>query len=470
MSTGRWLLVGALVLGTALVVLLDASGIILDPDAGPEPVATAATSSPSTPEPTSVASPTLPLAPVLAAGGGGLRPATVKALRRALADPALGAGVSALVVNGENRSLFGLRPTSTVAPASTLKLLTSVAALEYLGPNTRLQTQVVDGTRTDHLVLVGGGDATLARESAPGPRAEDDPASLEQLARATAAQLRSRGQTSVRLAYDDSAFVGPAISPAWEPDYVTSGEIAPVTALMVDEGVLDPGSGGVERADDPARQAATVFAAELAAQHITVRGPVQKVTAPAAGATDPPVAMVESPPVALLVERMLTDSDNQLAEALGRLAAAADGRPASFSGATAALRDAATTADVPVRGLTIFDASGLARGDRLTVRTLSSCLAAAAADDALRPVLVGLPVAGFSGTLDDRYLRPPSRRAAGLIRAKTGTLTGVTAQAGVVVSADGDLRIFAVVADEVPYDTDAARQAMDDAMSLLAGP
>ena len=111
---------------------------------------------------------------------------------------------------------------------------------------------------------------------------------------------------------------------------------------------------------------------------------------------------------------------------------------------------------------------GLSRQDRLTVETLVGCLVAAVADEGLRPMLVGLPVAGFSGTLIDPYLEPPSQRAAGLLRGKTGTLAGVTAEAGFVVPADGGLRVFVVVADEVPFDTDAARDRIDEAMSQLA--
>lgn len=269
----------------------------------------------------------------------------------------------------------------------------------------------------------------------------------------------------MRLAYDDTAFVGPAVSPAWEPTYVSSGVIAPVTALMVDQGLADPNSGTLARVEDPAVQAASVFAAELKAAGVRVLGPLRPVSAPTGAAV---VAAVESPPVDLLVQRMLTDSDNQLAEALGRLAAQAAGRPASFVGAAATLRAAAAEAGVSVTGLRVFDASGLSRDDRLTVPTLAECLVAAVSDDALRPMLVGLPVAGFSGTLVDRYLTAPSRAAAGVLRAKTGTLTGITAEAGLVRSADGGLRVFAVVADAVPYDTDAARAALDDAVSRLA--
>ena len=85
-----------------------------------------------------------------------------------------------------------------------------------------------------------------------------------------------------------------------------------------------------------------------------------------------------------------------------------------------------------------------------------------AADDSLdgtSAILSGLPVAGYDGTL----VRPRRRRAPrpGTVRAKTGTLLGVHALAGTVVTADGRLLAFAVVADGSGSDA-AAEAALDD--------
>ena len=81
-------------------------------------------------------------------------------------------------------------------------------------------------------------------------------------------------------------------------------------------------------------------------------------------------------------------------------------------------------------------------------------------------MLTGLAVAGFDGTLADRYQAGPAASGAGLVRAKTGTLTGISAEAGVATSCDGDLIAFVVVADAAP-DTEVARAVLDDVGAAL---
>jgi len=93
---------------------------------------------------------------------------------------------------------------------------------------------------------------------------------------------------------------------------------------------------------------------------------------------------------------------------------------------------------------------------------LVEALHAASVDPDLVPMITGLPVAGFDGTLADRYERPPAVRAAGLVRAKTGTLTGVSAEAGVVTTCDGVVLAFAILIDDV-VDAETAQDSIDRA-------
>ncbi|MDX3639953.1 D-alanyl-D-alanine carboxypeptidase, partial [Streptomyces sp. MB09-02B] len=85
----------------------------------------------------------------------------------------------------------------------------------------------------------------------------------------------------------------------------------------------------------------------------------------------------------------------------------------------------------------------------------------------LRPVLTGLPVAGFTGTLRNRY--PGDATGTGVVRAKTGTLSNVNTLAGTVVDADGRLLAFAFLATETPLEnTGPAKNLLTDATSALA--
>jgi D-alanyl-D-alanine carboxypeptidase/D-alanyl-D-alanine-endopeptidase (penicillin-binding protein 4) len=173
---------------------------------------------------------------------------------------------------------------------------------------------------------------------------------------------------------------------------------------------------------------------------------------------------VRSAPVADVVAVTLGESDNALAEVLGRLAARAMGRPPTFEDSAIAVVDQVERLGIDTGATHLVDVSGLGDGSVVPARVLTDLLHLAASPDhpELRPLLTDLPVAGFSGTLGDRFTRGSAHAAAGLLRAKTGTLTGVSTLAGYVVDDDGRLLLFSIMADRVPATgTLAARQAVD---------
>jgi D-alanyl-D-alanine carboxypeptidase/D-alanyl-D-alanine-endopeptidase (penicillin-binding protein 4) len=91
----------------------------------------------------------------------------------------------------------------------------------------------------------------------------------------------------------------------------------------------------------------------------------------------------------------------------------------------------------------------------------------ATSDDALAPIVSALPVAGFSGSLMARYA-DRGDQGRGVVRAKTGTLTGVDALAGYTRDANGTPLVFAVMADHVAVpNTLKARNALDDLATAL---
>ena len=400
---------------------------------------------------------------------GRLAPAKVgRVLSPLLKDPDLGKHVVATVVDlssGDDIFTTGGRARA----ASTTKLLTAAAALHVLGPDRRFTTRVVlegEGKRR-RLVLVGGGDPYLASK----PAARDEPAyparaDLRTLARKTARNLEDLGITRVRVAYDDSLFTGPDASPSWEPGYLPDGIVAPIRALWADEGRPADGSG---RVPDPSLTAATYFAEDLAAAGIRVNGgPEGRPT----GESVTPVAEVTSAPVSQIVERMLTVSDNEAAEVLAHQVGLAVVGQGSFAGGVRGVRQALVELGVqPATGDSWYDGSGLSRRNLLAAETLLAVLRQAASPDhpELRSVLAGLPVAGFTGSLEYRFDKaaPPAR---GHVRAKTGTLRNTSALAGLVTDLDGTTAAFVVMADRVPYLRSlAAQDALDAAAAAIAG-
>ena len=448
MTKARWWAIGILSVVTATVIILDATGIIFDSEpqaAPPQPLTFPAA---ETPMPA--------LTPVDISAGASLPAKAERKLEQALDDEGLGPAVHALVMSTTEDGLINQRGEQAATPASTLKLLTAVSVLTNMDPDERLETSVVrDGDRAA-ITLVGGGDTTLRTEP---PRGSTTP-SLTELAEKTARKLLASGVKSVALHYDDSLFTGPPISPDWEKTYVTSGVIAPVTSLMTNEGLVSDSS--LTRFPDPAEAAAQKFGELLAENGIKIPDAVERSTA---SSTMETVATVHSARLEALVQRMLRDSDNQLAESLGRLAALVAGLPASFDGAAAAIEQAADAADIDKAQ--ILDASGLSRDNLVSPQSLVDVLSVASESELFRPILGGLPVAGFDGTLSDRFLEPPEDRGAGIVRAKTGTLTGISTIAGMTTTCAGELVFFAFLADEVPFDTEAAREALDRAATAL---
>ena len=413
-----------------------------------------------------------PRRPAALATGAGL----ARALDPLLTATALGSHAGVTVTDvASGVVLYSRNGASAAAPASSQKLTTAAAALAVLGPGTTFTTSVMPGRAAGSIVLAGGGDPTLAAGRPPAgqyPQA----ATLRSLAAAAARWLRGRGERAVRVSYDTSRFTGPDLAPGWTPSYISTGNVTPISALEVDQGRLTP-AGRPEDADNPlnfrarsltpAADAARAFAAFLAADGIRVRATVPG-RAPA-GAR--PVASVHSPPVSAMVDQMLRESNNVIAEDLARQVALHAGRPGSFAGATAAVT--AVLRRLGVTGIHLVDGSGLSPDNRLTPNALSRLVTVAAGPHggALRPIVAALPVAGFSGTLapGGSVFGNFGRPALGMVRAKTGNLTTVASLTGIVTDASGEILGFSFMADKIPNGALAkATTVMDRMATALA--
>lgn len=398
------------------------------------------------------------LAPAQPGAGTAPSPEGVAQQIGALAKRGLYDGSVVVLDPATDSVLYDRRGDEPRIPASVTKLTTAVAALHVLGPQTRIPT--IAATEGSTVYLVGGGDPTLVRSGGGNPQAGGRP-SLRALARDTAASFDT--QQAVTLVYDDSAFRGPELGPGWPASFPAAGVAAPVTALVVDNGRVSPGS--LSRVADPARQAATAFASLLRAQGLTVSS-VASGRRPDS-ATE--VARVESAPVQDIVQTMLTDSENNYAEALAHLVGgAALGKP-TFAGGARAAEQALSELGFDIEGVDLHDGSGLSSRNRIPPRLLADVLADVVdgTRDELAPIASGLAVAGFTGTLADRFTAPAARPGRGVVHAKTGTLTGVSSLAGTVRDADGRVLVFAMIANKVASLT-RARDTMDLIASRLA--
>ena len=385
-----------------------------------------------------------------------------------------GGTISAVVTDARTgAALYERNPATAGMPASTLKILTATAVASTLEPDTRFETTVHAGPAKDGetvLVLRGGGDVLLGS----GPSDDDavaGHAGLATLAQETAKVLGTSAGT-VRVQLDDTLFTGPALSDAWNVADVEAGEIAPVYPLAINSAWSDESRQSGAREDDAALTAAEAFRSALAeagaATGMTVADGIERGTVPPGSRR---LAAVQSATAAEQLEQMLLISDNYLAEALARSAALASGRDASFTGAVDTVKAQAALLGIDTTGMALADVCGLAAENEVTAAQLTDAvrLALTSADEGLRTVARGLPVAGLSGTLQGRYDDDGEAAAAGLVRAKTGTLSAVTALSGYVTDADGRLLSFTLLARGLDGNTAQARDAVDSAAAVLAG-
>lgn len=375
------------------------------------------------------------------------------ALDGMLSSPQVGALGASIVDAQTGTVLLSRDAESPRTPASVTKIVTAIATLSVVDPQRRLETRVAAIPGTDEIVLVGGGDPTLAAGDQP---AYAGAASVGDLAKQVRTAVGDRAITKIHV--DTTLFAGPALHPTWDSDSVAGGYVAPIAPIMVDGGRPDATTNA--RTNEPDLDAGRVLATHLGM-------PADAVTRGTAPANGEWLATVQSPPVGTLVETMVRESDNVLAECLARQVAIAQRAPASFDGAATAVAEAVSEYGIP-GAIELHDGSGLSRANAIAPDVITGLLHAAAAQEKprLRPLFSGLPVAGYDGTLAERFTSSHMAGAAGEVRAKTGTLSHVAALAGVVTTADGRVLLFALLANNTP--DGQARESLDRIATTIA--
>lgn len=405
-----------------------------------------------------VADPPAPVLPALGAPTREVSPDALAATLDALPRDGLG-DVVALVVDARTGRELYRAGSGARTPASSMKVLSALVAVDVLGPERTFATTSFLTADGGTVVLRGGGDPLLA--GARRPDTHPQPASLEDLAEQTATALKAQGATTVALGYDASLFAGPGWNPEW-PD-IFARSVAPITALTADHARPSLARNALERAEDPARFAADQFAGFLAAQGIAVSA-TNPTTTPADAAE---LAHVDSLPVSAIAEVVLAQSDNDAAETLLWQVALARGRAATPTDGAAVLTAELQRLGLWGEGMAVVDGNGIATGNLITPDALVGAVRLALSDPDLRSITAGLPVAGVTGTLHERFVTDDALAGRGVVRAKTGTIRGVNTLTGYVVTADGQPLAFALMTSGGAGQT-SARAWLDRASAALA--
>ncbi|MGD0472255.1 MAG: D-alanyl-D-alanine carboxypeptidase/D-alanyl-D-alanine-endopeptidase [Candidatus Velthaea sp.] len=429
-------------------------------------------------------------------------------LAAALDEPTLRTSGIA-IVDANARPLFLRRESRPYTPASTFKVLAAVSALQTFGPKYRFVTEIrsldnpADGVVSGDLWLVGSGDPTLTSDDL----------------RAGAGSVYRSGLRRVdgALVADASAFGGPEVNPAWEPDDLQYDYAAGTSALSVDQGTVEfhlvPTSPGaparidvhppgdavhtvgsiitaystelsIERAPSqnqftfsgrvavgaeqsffrPVAEmpvyAGRVERAMLAARGVHVRDGVRVGVAPLGGHV---LWRHRSQPLAAIVRDMLFTSNNHFAEQLLRAVGAESGVGTERSGG-AVERSLFARDGVPQSGLRIVDGSGLAPTDRIAPISIATLLARTAAQPVGTTLVSALPRVGMEGTVRHRQITDALGRA----RAKSGHIENVNALVGFVQTRSHGRVAFAFMVNDPRADDGPVDAGIDRALDVLA--
>jgi len=416
------------------------------------------------------------------------------------------------------REIYSLNHSSLMMPASVNKLFVSAAAFRQLGVNYRFQTSIygdsIDnlGRIKGDLYLKGFGDPELKAADLEalayrlramglkqvsgdliadagyfdttsfgygwmwdeGPYAYNAPVSALSLNRNTfEIGLRPgarpgripRGEINPRTAYlsiDNKATTIKAGNKARikaDRSFTGAGDLVSITGTMAaDEGT----SYLVRTVTNPPLYCGTVFREALVRNGIQVMGTVKIGTVPS---DKPELSWHASPPLYQIIRGMNKESDNFTAEMLfrqlgnGQDSITSD--PAKNNKLTEMLKDMGFGEE----SFRIADGSGLSRYNLCSAEQLVKVLTEVYRDPALRPeLLASLPIAGADGTLSRRLMEDEYK---GIIRAKTGTLTGVSSLAGFVSSPNNKTYCFAIMFNNYTSKANAIRALQDSIVARL---
>ena len=385
--------------------------------------------------------------------------------------------------------LWSRRLTTPLLPASNMKIVTAVNALQAMGPDKTFTTRVVSLGK-GKVAIIGGGDATLSRagltklatSTAAAINARPDllpdvstpapyrPATcirkgkrVKSTAKKPCPLVRPGPRRAVKVYVDDSLYPSPVRPAGWRGGYEPS-VVRPVRPLGIDG----------DYSMDSSANAAAVFGSALKSGGLS-----GSFAGRASGAGAEQLGSYAGAKLSDQVKYMLQVSENNVAEMLYRNTAIAKGYSPTWANSARAATESLVALGIPMGGLSLTSGSGVGRNDRLTPLALTSILQRVA-DSHTYPSLIpvyyggGLPLAGRTGTLSAgarRFTTKPSKCAAGRLRAKTGTLSDTVSLSGLATGADGRLKAFSVLVNSRPqkYSPLQTRQSVDRMAATVTG-
>ncbi len=309
-------------------------------------------------------------------------------------------------------------------PASLMKLLSAAATVKYLDPKKVFATSVALGTEPDSLVIDGELDPWMSTNSVVA----------EKMHRTSLYGIAAKGLRAAKKKSDGSL---KKLQVYYNEIY--SGEVAAIKAYYKKLGVT----------------ATFVKVSDTTAKSI---------------ASDQ-IVYSTSPTVKEIMIWFLLWSDNVVSERMARIAAKASGNESNEQGVAKMFNVVLTDMGIDPTKIIVKDASGLSRKNKVTANILGQLLYKVHSDPAFAKIIEGLPVGGKTGTMRNRFVKT-APKAIGLVKAKTGTLTGTVSLAGFAQSGDREYA-FVIIADQLKGTRAAsavARNSLDRYLAKISAP
>jgi D-alanyl-D-alanine carboxypeptidase len=336
-----------------------------------------------------------------------------------LSDPSV-----SLIDVSTGEVVFESNAFSQRKPASTMKLLAAAATLKHLQPDQVFTTRVSLGTEPDSIVIDGEFDPWISMDHRVATK----------MNRTSFPRI---GFNSLSKAKESSGGSIKKLKVYYNGIY--ANEVASYKAFYKKRGVK---ATFVKVSDEKA--------SALVSEEILIS---------------------ESPKVVKMMDWFLLWSDNQLSERMAKLAAKYAGNEFNDEGVAITFAEILISFGINPAQMEVIDASGLSRQNKVTAHVLAQLLYKIHSDPVLSKLIEGLPVGGKSGTLQSRYIKT-APDAVGLVKAKTGTLSGTVSLAGYVQSGDREYA-FAIIADRIGRTnsaSDRARKTLDRYLAKIAAP